>query len=407
MNKVLLVARREFRQRIRKRAFLLTSIGMPLIILVLSLTTGVTGSTPQRPTAQGPAGLSQGVIGYVDQANVIHSLPQGIPAASVVSFPDVASARAALAAGRVVAYYVVPPDYRDTGQVQRVSKELPLTPTDTELLDQILVTNLLAEANVQNAAQLRDPFGPKGLAFVNVSSQGETGAQGGQMVGFFVAIVVMLPLFTSGGFLFQSLVQEKSSRVLEILLLSLRPRQLLTGKLIGLGALTLVQYLIWIALAGLAFLITGQGTPRLLAGVSLTPAEVLLIIPYALGGYLLYASLMAGVGALSPDMESSRAWVFVLSLPMLVPLYVWTSIVSAPNGPLAVALSLIPFSAPMTMLMRMTGTSVPAPQIVLSLALLLLGGIGIAWLMARLFRVQTLLSGESLSLARVWAALRG
>jgi ABC-2 type transport system permease protein len=132
-----------------------------------------------------------------------------------------------------------------------------------------------------------------------------------------------------------------------------------------------------------------------------------LVFPYALGGFLLYAALMAGIGALAQDVESSRAWIFIITLPMTLPIYLWMGITSSPHGPLATILSMIPFSSPMTMLMRMTSTVVPGWQIGLSLALLLLTGVGMIWLMGRLFRVQTLLSGESISLQRVWSALRG
>jgi ABC-2 type transport system permease protein len=116
---------------------------------------------------------------------------------------------------------------------------------------------------------------------------------------------------------------------------------------------------------------------------------------------------MAGIGALAPDIEGSRSWVFVISLPMMIPIYLWTAIVNAPNGAFAVALSMIPFSAPVAMLMRMTTTAVPLWQLITSLAMLLITGTGMVWLMARLFRVQTLLSGESLSLNRLFSAIRG
>jgi len=132
-----------------------------------------------------------------------------------------------------------------------------------------------------------------------------------------------------------------------------------------------------------------------------------LVAPYALGGFTLYAGIMAGIGALAPDMESSRTWVFVISLPMMLPIYLWQPIAASPNGPLATALSVIPFSAPVAMLMRMTSTAVPLWQIGASLLLLLITGVGMIRLMARLFRVQTLLSGESLSVSRVWSALKG
>jgi ABC-2 type transport system permease protein len=227
------------------------------------------------------------------------------------------------------------------------------------------------------------------------------------MLPMLVTIAVMIPLFTSGSYLFQSLAQEKSNRVMEVLLVSLRPWNLLAGKLLGLGALALVQYASWAAIGVLALALTGQGAGQLLSGVNLSTAEAVWIVPYALGGFLLYAGLMAGIGALAPDVEGSRAWIFVISLPMMVPIYFASLIVSAPNGPVAVVLSLFPFSAPVAMLMRLTSTGVPTWQLGASLVLLLLGGFLTVWLMARLFRVQTLLSGESLSLSRMWAALTG
>lgn len=90
---------------------------------------------------------------------------------------------------------------------------------------------------------------------------------------------------------------------------------------------------------------------------------------------------------------------------MMIPIYLWATITSDPDGPLAVMLSLFPFSAPVAMLMRLTGSAVPTRQVALSLGLLFLAGLGTIWLMARLFRVRTLLSGESISMRRMWVAL--
>jgi ABC-2 type transport system permease protein len=222
---------------------------------------------------------------------------------------------------------------------------------------------------------------------------------------FVVTIAVMVPLFSGGSYLFQSLTKEKGNRVMEILLVSLRPRQLLTGKLLGLSALIVVQYAIWTAIASFALAVTGRSAAQFLTGINLSASEALLALPYALGGFGLYAALMAGIGALAKDVESARGWIFVLTLPMMAPMYLWTSIVNAPFGPLALVLSLFPYSAPVAMLMRMTSTAVPSWQLATSLVLLVLATVGTIWLMARLFRAQTLLSGEPLSLRRFWTAL--
>ncbi len=412
MRKTLLIGLREFRQRVTSRAFLLGAIGTPLILLGIMVFGGGLGAgTPDEAPFQDilEAERPDEPIGYVDRAGLIQSIPDPIPADAFQAYGDVEGARAALEAGDIAAYYVVPNDYRETGEVERVSARFPTAPPDTQLFDWVLVSNLFPEAEAGEVRRLRWPFDGAGPAFVSVDTEEEPGDGGiaDTMLPFVVTIAVMIPLFSGGGYLFQSLAQEKSSRVMEMLLVSVRPRQLLTGKLLGLGALVLVQYAIWVAIAGLGFAVTGRDPGQLLAGIRLSTAEVLLIVPYALGGFGLYAALMAGIGALAQDMESSRGWIFVLTLPMMAPIYLWTAIVNAPNGPLAVALSLFPYSAPVGMLMRMTAATVPPWQLAVSLGLLVVATAGTVWLMARLFRAQTLLSGESLSIGRFWTALTG
>ncbi len=411
MRNLLIVALREFRQRVRKRAFLLTSLGTPLIFLVIWALTGSIGG----PSGQAPIDdlleteRPTQAIGYVDHAGLIQEITDPVPSDLFQLFEDVEAARAALENGDIGAYYVVPPDYVRTGDVQRVSEKIPTLPPDVDWFRWVLVSNLFPDADRADIARFRWPFNDAGgPQFVSLTLAGETGGGGSSsMLPFAVAMAVMLPLFSSGSLLFQSLAQEKSNRVMEILLVSLRPRQLLAGKLLGLGALTLVQYVIWGLIGGLIALIAGGDAVQALSGISLSPGELGLVLIYALGGFLLYAALMAGIGALAQDVESSRAWIFVITLPMMLPLYLWMTITSAPHGPLAILLSLVPFSSPMAILMRMTSTAVPGWQIGLSLALLLLTGVGMVWLMGRLFRAQTLLSGESISLQRILSVLWG
>jgi ABC-2 type transport system permease protein len=408
MQKTLVVAMREFRQRVQRRGFWLGSIGVPLVLLVIwAFSGGLGGSSPAESISElDPADRPEQVIGYVDQADLIQTIPAPIPDDLFKPFTDPQLAEAALERGDIGAYYVVPPDYRETGHVQRVSQRLPVNPPDVRWFNRILTANLLPDADPEFINRLRQPFYSTGPEFVKVTPEGQIEDSGNRMLPFVVTVAVMIPLFTGGGYLFQSLTQEKSNRVMEILLISLRPHQLLTGKLLGLGALTLLQYAIWAGLSLLVLAVTGQDVGQLLSGISLSTNELLLVVPFALGGFLLYAALMAGIGALARDVEDGRIWLFVISLPMMIPIYLGMAIASAPNGALAVALSLIPFSAPVAMLMRITSTAVPIWQTALSLILLVLTSFGTIWLMARLFRVQTLLSGESLSVRRFLSALQ-
>lgn len=409
MSKTGLIARREFLQRVRSRGFILSTVSTPLILIVISLMTGVLVVEPGRGDDD-LAGRTAAVVAYVDEADFVQQVPVDL-AVQVVAYTQ-AEAAAALAVGTIDAYYVIPPDYRTSGDVQRISSRMRFGSSDQTLINALLTANILPDAGEEEVRRLRNPFGG-GLAFVHVSTNADVEADVDDfsMLPFIVTMAIMLPLFTSGGYLLQGLTQEKSNRVMEMLLLSAQPRQLLLGKLFGLAALTLVQYLVWALLGGLVFvplaLQSGGGYADIQRGVQFDPVELALVIPYALGGYLIYAALMAGVGALSRDLENSRGWVFVISLPVMIPIYLWSFIVNLPNSALAVALSLFPFSTPVAMLMRMTATTVPPWQIGLSLLLLFVTAAGTVWLMARLFRAQTLLSGEAFSLPRAWAALRG
>jgi ABC-2 type transport system permease protein len=414
MKKIFLVAQREFGQKVRSRAFLFSAIVTPLILFAIWYFSGALDLNGQEepgedPLAQAP---STQAIGYVDQADLIKTIPAPLSEEQIRPFADVEAAQAALDRDEISAYYLVPSDYEQTGEVQRVSVRLPVSPPDTSLFDWVLVSNLFPEANREQLERMRSPFGQTSISFVpiSVSADGEGDAvdegSNNTMLPFVVTIAVMIPLFTGGGYLLQSLTQEKGSRVMEILLLSLKPRQLLTGKLLGLGLLVVVQYGIWMVIGTLVLTLTGQDATRFLAGIQLSVNEVILIIPYALGGFGLYAALMAGIGALAPDMEGSRAWTFMITLPMMLPMYLWMAIVNSPQGVLALILSLFPYSAPVAMMMRMTATAVPAWQLGVSLGLLLLAVVGTIWLMARLFHAKTLLSGEALSLARFRAALQ-
>jgi len=410
MRKVWLVAGREFWQRVRTRGFILSALLTPVLLLFV-WGTGVL-SEQGEADAESPAAELESetatVVAYVDEAGLIERMPPGVPENLFRSFADEAAAEAALAAEEIEAFYVLPADYRETGNVRRVSADLPAGPPETGLFDWLLQANLVPEAGPSELARVQNPLQSSGLGVSSVRGEVSTEETNGgfNMMPFLVAMLVMIPLFTSGGYLLYSLTEEKSNRVMETLLVSLRPRALLLGKLLGLGALTLVQYLIWIVLGAGALLLLGEDLSVLTEAVNLTPVELLLVFLYALGGYALYATLMAGLGALSPDMEATRSWTFIITLPMLIPIYAWVMLASSPNGALAVALSLIPFSAPIAMLMRMASTTVPTWQVVASLLLVGATAAFMVWLMSRLFRVQTLLSGESFSPRRFWRVLR-
>lgn len=400
-----LIARREFAQRVRSRGFWLTTTGTPVLLLALWGLSGLVTNPMEQPLdTLMEADTTRPGLGYVDEAGLIRSIPHPAPADVFQAFASRAAAEAALEAGRIEAYYVIPAGYGESKDVERFSRGPPAAPPDTAWMNWILVRNLFPEGDARRTAQLRWPFQGEGPLYVNLGSRGETGAVGGSMLPLVLAMAAISPLFTSGSFLFQGLAEEKRGRILEILVSSTRTEHIFWGKLMGLGLVTVVQYAVWTGLALPLVLQSGSG--RALATISLTWNEVLLFIPLALGGYLLYAGLMAGIGAMTPDEQNSRAWVLFVTLPLTLALMFWPLVVRAPNGTLAAALSLFPPSAPLAMLMRMSATTVPAWQMALSASLLLTCGILTVIGIARVFRAHTLLAGERFSLLRLLQAAR-
>ncbi|MGD8634376.1 MAG: ABC transporter permease, partial [Anaerolineales bacterium] len=283
MNKIFIVALREIRQKIRQRGYIITTIALPLIIIVIGLFTEGLGPTDFEPIETPEEGSQEQItIGYVDQAGLIQRTPENIPASSLEEFASIDTARDALQNGSIDAYYLISPDYRETGDVERISLSLDANPPDTEIFEWLLIHNLNPEIGTEEVRRLRWPFNADGLETIRMDAQGDGEAAGFSMIPYFVGVLVMMPLFTGGGYLFQSLAEEKSSRVLEILLVSIKPRQMLAGKVLGYGILVILQYAIWALLAGIASLITGGEVLSSLNNVQLAGPELLWLLPFAL-----------------------------------------------------------------------------------------------------------------------------
>jgi len=199
--------------------------------------------------------------------------------------------------------------------------------------------------------------------------------------------------------------KEKENRVMEILLSSVRPLHLLMGKVIGLGGIGLLQMGVWTFLALVVF----QRGASLFANITLPTLSAgtwSLAIVHFIVGYLVYASLFAGLGAIAPSVKESSQYTFLLMLPTFIPLWFNSIMFASPNGPFAIWLSLIPLTAPLAMPMRLSLTAVPPWQWVVSLSTSAGTAVLLLWGATKLFRSQTLLSGQRFSPNVIWKALR-
>jgi len=294
--------------------------------------------------------------------------------------------------------YVVEEDFPETGELSVYSDSFSLeTASNDDVFKDYLFRSLLVnvgpDAYELLYLRLRDPGN---VVEHRIADSGET-EQGNEDQNFILTygfgLAMMLALFWGGGYLMQSVVQEKESRIIEIILSSVRPEPLLAGKILAMGVVALIQV---VAIVGtFVFLISQADTiVDSLGKVEIAPERLAIMGVYFVLGFLLFGSLMAAIGALVNNSRESQNYVTFVTLPAVVPFFFISIFAEEPNSTLAVIFSLIPLTAPLSMSMRVSVTDVPLPQLAASLALLVVAVILAVWLAARLFRVNMLMTGN-------------
>jgi ABC-2 type transport system permease protein len=212
--------------------------------------------------------------------------------------------------------------------------------------------------------------------------------------------ILYLVLVMSGGFMLTSVAKEKENRTAEILLVSLRARDLMLGKLLGLAGVALLQMAVWLA-AGLLALGQARHAVQSLGTYQLPGGFIPFTLVYFLLGFLLYASLFAALGVMARTVREASQLTYVALVPLIVPMLVSSTLVQNPQGGLAVALSLIPLTSPVAMVTRLAAGTVPAWQLAAGLVLLAGTTYAVVLLAARFFRVENLLSNRAFSWRRL------
>ncbi|MCJ7538012.1 MAG: ABC transporter permease, partial [Anaerolineales bacterium] len=336
----------------------------------------------------------------------IKIIPENITEEDLQSYPDRESAELALLSGEISAFYLVPEDYLQHGQIKFISGEI--NPMDAfnrgSLIDKVLQLNLL-DGDSHLAAMVTNPFALQ-VMVLNPSTRIAQNTP----LAFFIPYIVMLMYYMlilmSAGFLVSSINKERESRVLEIMLVTITPRELLSGKFIGLGLIGLLVNILWVGTAYVLLVLSGS-TFQLPAEFQLAPHILLWGLVYFLLGYAVYASLLGAVGALVPNLRETSQATMVVILPMIIPLMFISVLIQQPNGLLAVGLSIFPLTAPVTMMLRLSITSVPGWQLMLSVLLMLLSAVFILRVVARMFHAQTMLSGQPMNLKYIYRLILG
>ncbi len=413
MRNVFLVVKFEVLAMLRKPSFWLMTFLFPVGILAYNVVGQLLVDDMAGPEYVPGATETPEIspVGLVDHSGIVVALPQELPDGLLQVYAHEGAATAALAQGEIDRYYLVSADYVTSGGLELVSEEFSLLSAEqTEgLVKYVLDTNLLGD---ESAARLLGMTRGDAHAYRGERlAPGEPEETPDEGFGFAVVpyaamFIVFFVIASSGGYVLQSVAGEKENRTVEVLLLSIRPRSLMLGKVLGLGFVSLLQIVIWVSVGGLV-LDSGQAGIGLAEGANLAPGFAVYALGYGLAGYVLYSSMLSAIGAMAPNVREATQFQVMVLAPLMLPFMLNYVLFQDPNGTLSVVLSLIPFTAPVAMILRLTAVPVPLWQTLTSLA----GLIGMAYvfvlLSARFFRPDTLLSGAKLSVSRMVQAFRG
>jgi len=406
MRKVWLIIKREYSTRIRTKGFVLGTIAVPIFsigILVFSffLATLLTDRTVRLAIIDNVGGLSNTVA-----AGLNVRLPNGKPEFEVVKTitqpqsqePIRKELRAEIRGDKLDAYLVLDRGGKAEFHTKNPSDYTIVQPLARAVHDAILASRLQARGVL--VTEIGNVTRDTDVKIIKITKYGEAEDSGET---FFVAVTLGMLLYMTlimyGVITMRSVLEEKTSRIVEILISAVRPFQLLTGKILGVAGVAFTQYLIWIASAALL------GTYGAVAVNTLRPtadfphihlSAGLLIYPviYFVLGYLLYASLFAAVGAAVSNEQDAQQFQIPVMMPLIFSFVMYIMVVRDPNSHTVVLLSEIPFFSPILMVLRIAAEVPPLWQIGLSIVLLALTSLGAAYISARIYRVGILMYGK-------------
>jgi ABC-2 type transport system permease protein len=413
MRKIWLVMKREYLSRVRTKGFVITTILIPALLIGfiafdVVVSTSNLSETLRIAIVDGGHGLAEPVAASLTE----DKLPDGKPAYHVTQIfrePGVAirtNLEAQVRGGKLDGFIWIPPDVSSGQKPQFVTRSATVF-TEMDAID-----NALTEAVVLRRLQgrgistqeLHHMLQGLDLQLIRLTSRGETEEKGQSLiVAGVMAMILYISLVAYGVRTMRSVQEEKTSRTMEILVSSIRPLQLLAGKIFGVAAVGLTQFLIWAISAGILSAYGLTVARQLSPGASqyhihIPPSLLAFMIVYFIGGYFLYSAIYATIGAMVSSEQDAQQLQMPVTMLLVIGILLFQVVMQNPNSSRSIVLSIIPFWSPMLMLMRIGLQQPPAWQIALSLGVLALSVVGVVYVTARLYRVGVLMYGKRPSL---------
>jgi ABC-2 type transport system permease protein len=420
MNKILLVIQREYMVRVKKKSFLYTTIGVPIIIVAFYAIMFAIGAS---------GGHEENKIAVIDEAKLLSGgMEKAKSDASRYEFfnnesPDTLKVRYK-DRGYDYFLYIPPIDItQNVTNIQLYSKS-PVAVSQKSRIEKA-INNAIELRRLQSANLSREQYRSikSDVSIQNITGKEEKKgvALVATIVSFACGMLIYVIMLIYGTMVMRGVMEEKISRIAEVMVSSVKPFQLMMGKIIGIGAVGLTQFAIWIILISLIGLVLPFPSidPAVVAqpghapgitenmsqfatismGLKTLPWGMIIFcfLFYFIGGYLLYASLFAAIGSVvSEDQNEAQSMIFPVMMPIVLGFVIMTKAISEPNSPIAVFGSIFPLTSPVVMMGRIM-YDVPISQLILSMLLLVLNFLFFAWLTAKIYRTGILLYGKKVT----------
>jgi ABC-2 type transport system permease protein len=420
-RKVWLVARREYLTNFRRPSFLFTAFGVPLLSLVaMFFVIQITASREtnlkgydhvayiDRAVGRGPVINPAADDDYDYQA--VSNPAQPVPEAPDAAYYDALQeyANEQLRGGDLDMYFVLDENYVLTGNVELYSEKNVPAVLQSNIEDFLRNQIALSAEGIDLAVPAKRLGEPADILIRDVDSGDEISEAaliGRLLLPFLFVFIYFMSTTTTAQFLMSGVVEEKENRLMEILATSLRPLELLWGKIVGLGALALTQVAFWLV-GGILTMLLKEDAREFITGAAFRPGDIALIVVLFIINFLLFAAIMMGIGAAVTAEAESRQIAGFLSFLALLPIMLSVTFFSNPNGPMPLFFSFFPLTAAAAIIMRIGLTTVPMWQIVLSFVIQVISVAGVVWLAAKVFRLGMLMYGKPLTPRTLWNALR-
>ena len=431
MTKTLVILKREYLTRVRTKAFVIGTLLTPILMLVLTILPGFLATrggghravtvldqsgdpalydairrrlVPGMADADTPSEDRRPNLANFSLTQVI--VPAGVAVDEDYTKPYMEAAEKDSEKG----YLVLPPGVLDGAQPKYVAKN----PNDFSVGNlERSISNAIIERRLVRANLQSDKV-PEYLKAVDLLKKRAT--PGGEVeesglprfiVAFVMLFFIYITILMYGITVMRGVIEEKQSRIVEVVASSVKPTQMMMGKLVGIGLVGLTQYLIWV---GSAVALTAVGASAVASrGFTLPKIPISLLVYFVaffLLGYFLYATLYAMVGAMVSTEEEAQQAVMPVTMLIIVPMLLFGMIMNNPSSGLSTALSIVPFFAPTLMILRISLVDPPIWQVLVSLAGMVLAILGAVWVAARIYRVGILMYGKRPSIAELGRWLR-